>query len=146
MSLESYLSNGWIRRHQSSPDEIARLWAIADRDISQCQTPGLGPEWRFDIAYNAALQSAISALAAAGYRADRQNQHMRTFECLAFTVGLAQSHVDFLDACRRKRHASVYDHIGAISDQEADEMTAMARQLRSQVEAWVKANHTDLIA
>ena len=42
MSLESYLNNGWIRKHESSADEIAKLMAIADRDIAQSQIPGLG--------------------------------------------------------------------------------------------------------
>jgi hypothetical protein len=44
--LTLYLQNRWIRRHRSSRDEISRLLAIADRDIEQSQTPGLGPEWR----------------------------------------------------------------------------------------------------
>ena len=56
MSLQTYLANSWIRRHATSREEIANLLAIADRDIAQSQTPGLGPEWRFDIAYNAAQQ------------------------------------------------------------------------------------------
>jgi hypothetical protein len=64
MSLQLYLSNRWIRRHSSSCDEIERLLAIAKRDIQQSQTPGFGPEWRFDIAYNAALQLATAALSA----------------------------------------------------------------------------------
>ncbi len=71
MSLKSYLRNSWIRRHETSPREIADLLAIADRDVGQSQVPGLGPEWRFDIAYNAVLQLATAALAAAGYRAER---------------------------------------------------------------------------
>ena len=86
MSLELYTNNRWIREHESSPDEIARLLAIADRDIDQSQTPGLGPEWQFDIAYNAVLQLATAALAASGFQAERQNKHMRTLESLEFTM------------------------------------------------------------
>lgn len=82
MTLQRYKENSWIRDHESSADEIETLFAIADRDIQQSQTAGLLPEWRFDIAYNAALQSAVAALAAAGYRAERQNKHMRIIECL----------------------------------------------------------------
>ena len=58
MSLANYLNNKWIHRHESSLDEIRRLLAVADRDIQQSQTTGLGPEWRFDIAYQ--LGTAIS--------------------------------------------------------------------------------------
>lgn len=100
MSLQLYSSNSWIRQHETSKEEIARLLAIADRDIAQSQTTGLGAEWRFDIAYNAALQLATAALAACGYRAERQNKHMRTIECLSFTVGVDNSTMAFFDRCR----------------------------------------------
>jgi hypothetical protein len=145
MSLELYLDNRWIRRHESSVVEITNLLAIADRDIRESQTPGLGPEWRFDIAYNSALQSATAALASAGYRAERQNKHLRTIECLQFTVGLTEKEVAFLDACRRKRHTAVYDQMGAISDLEADEMVQRAISLRQQVEAWIRRTHPELL-
>ncbi len=122
MSLQRYSDNNWIRAHETSVEEIGRLLLIADRDIEQSTTPGLGPEWRFDIAYNAVLQLATAALAASGYRAERQSKHMRTIECLAFTLGADDSMVSFLDRCRRKRHAAVYDQVGMVSDHEADEM------------------------
>ena len=145
MSLETCLRNGWIRRHESSAAEVANLFAISDRDIHESQTPGLGPEWRFDIAYNSALQSATAALAAAGYMAERQNKHMRTIECLEFTVGLDRTETGFLDMCRRKRHAAVYEQLGAISDQEAGEMVQFAQDLRRRVEEWIRREHPDLL-
>lgn len=141
MTLRRYLDNSWIRRHETSRQEIAELLAIADRDIQQSQTPGLGPEWRLGIAYNAALQLATAALAVAGYQAERQNKHQRTIECLAFTVGLEGREVDFLDVCRRKRHANIYDQVGAVSDREAEEMISFAKSLRGQFESWLKDNH-----
>lgn len=146
MTLELYARNSWIRDHESTVDEIANLLAIADRDIRESQTQGLGAEWRFDIAYNSALQSATSALAAAGYRAERQNKHTRTIECLEFTVGLDDKEVAFFDACRRKRHTAVYDQVGAISDQEADEMIQFAKRLREQVERWIRQEHPKLLS
>jgi len=57
---------------------------VADRDIRQSNAADMEPEWRFDIAYNASLQLAVAALAAAGYQAERQNKHQRTIECLGF--------------------------------------------------------------
>ncbi len=141
MSLQLYSSNHWIREHESSAAEINNLFAIADRDIMQSQTTGLGAEWRFDIAYNAALQLATAALAAAGYRAERHNKHMRTLESLAFTVGLEKDTVDFLDHCRRKRHVAIYEQIGAISDQEAGELLDVTQRLRSIVEDWICREH-----
>jgi hypothetical protein len=146
MSLDLYLRNGWIRRHETAPEEIRTLLEIADRDIAQSQTPGLGPEWRFDIAYNAALQLAVASLAASGFRAERQNKHQRCIECLEFTVKLDRRDVDFLDVCRRKRHVAVYEQVGAVSDQEAAEMIALAGRLRRLVEDWLRREHGDLLA
>ncbi len=145
MSLESYSRNRWIRRHETSPREIADLLAIVDRDVGQSQIPGLAPEWRFDIAYNAVLQLATAALATAGYQAERQNKHQRTLECLAYTLGIERERVLFLDTCRRKRHKAIYERVGAISDAEADEMIAAAKQLRGEVTEWIRKRRPELV-
>ncbi len=146
MSLEIWVNNAWLKRHETSRQEISNLLAITDRDIEQSQTAGLGPEWRFDIAYNAALQSATAALAAAGYQAERANKHMRVIQSLEFTVGLDKQTIDFLDTCRRKRHVAVYEQVGAVSDQEAQEMTELAKELRFAVEKWLKQHYNDLLS
>lgn len=39
-----------------------------DRDLADSEAEGLSPDWRMNIAYNAALQAATAALAAAGER------------------------------------------------------------------------------
>jgi hypothetical protein len=145
MSLESYSRNRWIRRHRSSSREIRDLFALADRDIEQSQVRGLGPEWRFDIAYNSALQSATEALAAAGFRAERANKHLRVIECLEFTVGLDKTAVRVFDRFRRKRHLAVYDRVGAVSDREAMEMLELAKQLRQRVETWIRSEYPALL-
>ena len=146
MTLQRYLESSWIRQHETSPQEIRDLLAIAERDIAQSQTPGLGPEWRFGIAYNATLQLATAALAAEGYQAERQNKHQRTIECLAWTIGLKPNEVALLDLCRRKRHTNVYDQVGAISDQEADEMLESAKRLRTQTMSWLKKRFPKLLS
>jgi len=146
MSLEIWVNNAWLKRHETSRQEISNLLAITDRDIEQSQTAGLGPEWRFDIAYNAALQSATAALAAAGYQAERANKHMRVIQSLEFTVGLDKQTIDFLDTCRRKRHVAVYEQVGAVSDQEAQEMIELAKELRLAVEKWLKQHYNDLLS
>jgi len=119
--------------------------ALADRDIEQSQVWGLGPEWRFDIAYNSALQSATAALAAAGFRTERSNKHLRVIECLGFTVGLDKTTVRVFDRFRRKRHVAVYDRVGAVSDREAMEMLELAKQLRQRVETWIRSEYPELL-
>ncbi len=145
MNFDVYLKNGWIKPHEASRDDIGRLLAIADRDIGQSKVAGLEPEWKFDIAYNAALQLATAALAASGFEAERQNKHQRTIECLTFSLKtLSAKDAIFFDKCRQKRHVSVYDMVGAISAQEAAEMTEFAGRLRRLINAWLKATHPSL--
>jgi ABC-type proline/glycine betaine transport system substrate-binding protein len=70
MSLQDWLKNGWLTEHRTSLKEIKDLLAVAERDLNDCRTArkaGLSPDWQLNIAYNAALQVATAALAAAGF-------------------------------------------------------------------------------
>jgi hypothetical protein len=78
--LQDWLKNNWLVKHRTSAEEIASLLAIVERDISNSQVAGLSPDWRLNIAYNAALQAATAALAAAGFRAAREQHWNRTGE------------------------------------------------------------------
>ena len=55
-----------------------------------------------------------------------------------------ESDIAAFDVCRRKRHSNVYDQVGAVSEQEADEMVAFTKTLRTQVVAWLRNNHPGL--
>ena len=50
-----------------------------------------------------------------------------------------------LDAFREKRHTAGYQHAGAVSEQEADEMIGLARKLREDVRRWLSAQHPELL-
>jgi uncharacterized protein (UPF0332 family) len=146
MSLPEWLKNGWLIKHQTSPEEIRDLLGIADRDLADCQTAGLSPDWRFNIAYNAALQAATAALAAAGYRAERTSHHYRVIQTLAFTIGADNSLIAQFDQFRKKRNLSDYDRAGMVSDQEVREVLDLARKLRQNVEKWLKSKHPKLVS
>jgi hypothetical protein len=145
MSLKNWLSNGWLTEHKSSKQEIGELLGIAERDLEQALTPGLSPDWRLNIAYNAALQTAVAALAALGYRAGRENKHYRVIQSLVFSIGLASDLVLLFDQFRKKRNISDYERAGMVSDQEADEMYALAKNLYEQIQIWLKTEHPDLV-
>ena len=68
MSLQNWVAQGWIQEHKTSPQEIASLLAVADRDLANAQIETLAAEWRLIIAYNSALRTATAALAAAGFQ------------------------------------------------------------------------------
>jgi hypothetical protein len=145
MSLGDWLRNGWLVEHETSPQEIIDLLRIADRDLRECQTVGLSPDWRLAMAYNSALGSATAALSAAGYRATRDGHHYRIIQSLAYTIGAGAELTVRLDAFRKKRNISDYERSGAVSAQEADEMFVFARMLRKSVGEWLEKSHPKLL-
>jgi hypothetical protein len=145
MSLQSWLQNSWLVQHATSADEIANLLALSDRDLAACQVEKLPADWRFVIAYNSGLQAATAALAAAGYRATRDNHHYRVIQSLEFTIAPGSEVIGAFDGFRKKRNVSSYDLAGAVSDAEADEMFELATRLRKDAETWIRATRPQLL-
>ena len=144
MTLRNWENSGWLLRHKTTPQEIRDLLRIADRDLSDCETKGLSSDWRFNIAYNAALQLSIAALAACGYRTSRQAHHYRSVQSLALTLGILAPWIDALDHFRKKRNMSDYEQADLISDQEVQEMIALAKDLKQKVLSWLRLKHPGL--
>ena len=145
MSLRDWLKNGWLIEHKTSRQEIADLLGVADRDLADCKTPGLSPDWRLNIAYNAALQSATAVLAALGYRPSRDAYHYRVIQSLAYTLELEPALIAQLDMFRKKRNIGDYERAGMVSAHEANEMAALAKRLRREVEEWLIVNYPELM-
>jgi hypothetical protein len=141
----TWLENRWLTEHASSPQEAADLLTVVDRDLADSEIEGLSADRRLEIAYNAALQLAILALAAEGYRAARDRAHMYPILSLEYTVGVEPSIVDTLDAVRRKRHKTNYERAGTASHSEAEEVRELASDLRQQVLDWLQAQHPELL-
>ena len=144
MSLQSWLQNSWLVQHKTSAEEIANLMRISDRDLVACKAKELPADWKLAIAYNAALQAATAALAAAGYRVSRDNHHYRVIQSLELTIGASRKQVDTFDGFRKKRNVSSYDLSGTVSQKEADEMLKLAAEIRTEVEKWIRMTRTEL--
>lgn len=145
MTLQNWLLNGWLTPHKTSRQEISDLLAVADRDLSDCQSSGLSTDWKLNIAYNSALQAATAALAASGYRAARESHHFRIIQSLAYTIGANTDSINLFDLYRKKRNIGGYERAGATSAQEANEMFLLAKNIRSDVEAWLRKTHPELV-
>lgn len=144
MSLKDWAKAGWLVEHRTSREEIADLLGLADRDLGDCRSPGLSPDWQLAIAYNAALQAATAALAAAGFRAAREAHHYRVIQSLIFTLKADSGLIAQFDQFRKKRNISGYDRAGSTSDQEAREMEKLARKITELVKEWLRKNHPKL--
>jgi len=145
MSLKDWQENRWLAEHEPSSEEVADLLTVVNRDLQDAAVDRLSADWRLGIAYNAALQLALLALAAEGYRPERQRTHERAVQSLRLTIGLDQEVVDTLDVVRRKRHLSIYERAGTASSSEAEEVYRLAVALRDQVLEWMKREHPELL-
>lgn len=145
MSLRDWLRNNWVVEHKTSHQEIASLLAIVDRDLANAKVAGLSEDWQFNIAYNAALQAASAALAAAGFRAAREQHHYRTVQSLVLTIGWSSARVSQFDRFRKKRNVIGYESAGVVSQQEAQEMSDLAVELRKALLVWLRKHHPNLL-
>ncbi|MDQ3674964.1 MAG: hypothetical protein M3365_11375 [Gemmatimonadota bacterium] len=144
MNFADWERNGWLTAHRTSPSEIRDLLGVVERDLADSAAKGLSADWRMSIAYNAALQAATAALAAAGYRASRDQHHHRVIQSLGGTIGADRGVVAAFDAFRKKRNTTGYERAGAVSDAEATAMRQLATRIRDDVVAWLRSAHPHL--
>jgi hypothetical protein len=147
MSLSDWRKNGWLQPHNPSPREITELLAVVERDLSASIDPKLDGDWRFAIAYNAAIQCAAMALKASGNEAPKGGgAHYRTIESLRFTIGADDVLVEVLQKFRASRGDAIYRTVGIASNAEIDELRKMAVDLRDRVKRWLETNHPKLLS
>ena len=145
MSLEQWAKNGWLRSHKTSRREIADLLAIVDRDLKDAEGD-ISADWKFGIAYNAALKLCTILLHSSGYRPEKSLAHYRTLQALPLILG--ERHKDdanYLDTCRTKRNTAEYDRAGVTTEEDARELIDFVRELRGEVIDWLRKNHPKLI-
>jgi len=134
MSLQEWRKFGWLKPHATSLDELRNLLAIVDRDIEDAETEDLSNDWKFGIAYNAALKLCTMMLYASGFMPEKTLAHYRTLISLQYTIGPhRKSDAEYLDACRIKRNHVEYDYIEGASATEARELLDFVRELRIEV-------------
>jgi len=147
MILKQWADNGWLRPHRTSPEEIENLISIVDRDIADAQEEGISADWRFGIAYNAALKLCTILLYASGYRAERALQHFRTIQAMPLILGNERKEdAQYLDSCRIKRNVVEYDYVGGATEDDANELIGFATDLKEDVMIWLKSNYPQLLS
>ncbi|MEK6299349.1 MAG: hypothetical protein AABO41_01395 [Acidobacteriota bacterium] len=145
MSLKQWANDGWLRPHQTSPQEIADLLGIIERDLADAEG-NISPDWRFGIAYNGVLKLCTILVQASGYRVEKNMQHYRTIAALPLVLGeQRKDDADYLDVCRRKRNTTEYDRAGGATIEDASELVAFAKELRADVLDWLNQHHPDLV-
>jgi hypothetical protein len=145
MSLKQWEDNGWLKPHRTSRQEISNLLNIVERDLQDARRE-ISADWRFGIAYNAALKLCRILLSAEGYRPSHELQHYLTLAALPEILGEAKiADAKYLDDCRKKRNIAEYEYVGGASGPDADELIEFVKDLRDEVIAWLKKNHPGLL-
>lgn len=145
MDLSDWCKFGWLKKHETDERELTNLLAIADRDIDDASAGGLSNDWKFGIAYNAALKLCTMMLYDAGYMPEKNLAHYRTLLSIEYTLG-AERKTDavYLDACRSKRNHVEYDYVDGASAAEAQELLAFAKELRQEVVSKLRTKYPNL--
>ncbi|RKX39488.1 MAG: hypothetical protein DRP64_14185 [Verrucomicrobia bacterium] len=145
MPLEQWFKNGWLKAHQPSRNEIAGLLAIVERDLADARADGLSADWKFGIAYNAALKLCAILLHAEGYKAEKNLNHYRTIHALGEVFPERKADVHYLDACRAKRNAAEYESVGIVAPADSDELVEFICEFKPVVLEWLRKKHPELV-
>jgi hypothetical protein len=146
VTLQNLLRIGRLNEHAPTADEVVRLLAAIDRNISDAGVASISEATRFDAAYKAVMQCALVAMLAAGYRpaTSEPGHHQTLIQSLPLTLGAASEAWVVLDALRRQRNAN--DYTGQpITKAAMTECIAQAKALRSLLRSHLAAKHAALL-
>jgi hypothetical protein len=147
MSLENWLRNGFLRKHDPTLAEVQQLLGVVDRELSDASAQGLSPDGKFEHAYNAARLLCMIALHASGYEVGKgSGHHHYIINSLEHTLGASQAdNTVYLSRCSKQRSQGLYDRAGVVDQKDADDLLATAAQLKADVLAWLRANHSQIL-
>lgn len=132
--------------HKTSQKEVANLINIVERDLSDA-AEGISYDWRFGIAYNAALKLCTILLYTSGYRSERSLQHYRTIQAMPLILGAERRNdAEYLETCRKKRNIVEYDYVGGATEADVNELISFVQNLQHDVLGWLKKYHPEFVS
>lgn len=145
MSLKDWLDNGWLKQHKPDRQEITDLLSIVERDLADAEISALSVDWRFGIAYNAALKLCTIILYAQGYRPENAFAHYRAIMALKEISNQNwKDHSVYLNSCRMQRNTLEYDRAGTVSEDEANQLIVFTRAFQAEVKDYLAEHFPDL--
>ena len=131
-TLQNLAKIGKLKAEPPDQAEFDGLLRSARNRLPDAQNPGLNPESRFSLAYDAAHSLALAALRWHGYRSE--NRYI-VFQILGSTVSFPAAKWRFLDNCHQKRNRALYDGEYEEDEPLIRELIAVAKELQAAVEA-----------
>ena len=146
MSLKELSSQGSIKSHKTSKEEVENLLGLARRDIKDAKVDTISTDRRFATAYNAILQLATLVIYCKGYMPTGVGHHYTVFKALKIIMGENYYDIaDYFDSCRAKRNITDYRHTGEISESETGELIKDAEKFLKIVLEFIKKYHPSLL-
>ncbi len=147
-TLINWLKEERLKQHKTSKNEIAQLFKIVERDLSDAQIDELSSDRRFITAYNAGLQLTTIVMRIYGLRTNpnKAGHHRISIDALAEILGRNfQGFSDYLHACRVKRNTCDYTSSGEVSNGEVTEIIKEVQTFKKQIIEWIKNNHPQFL-
>jgi uncharacterized protein (UPF0332 family) len=130
MSIEKMVNEGSIHPFKATADEISKAMAIARRDLALAESIlDESLDWSYSIAYNAVLQACRAYMFSQGYRPAATESHKTTMEFMKIAVDEPfKNTVSYFDRVRKKRHRTLYDEVGLVTEKEAAQLLSKAKE------------------
>lgn len=136
--IQIMLDSRQIEESAAVAGEAEGLWRKAVQTLASSTVPGLDPNARFTLVYQAALQAATSLIRAAGFRVRGEAHHHHTFAAVAaLELGDLSDAARDLNVICRKRHGAIYDWETQIEEQHVEEIRTAAWRLFVHAEPWL---------
>jgi len=130
--LQNLARAGKLKAEPPDQAEFDGLVRSAGRKLPDARNPGLSPDSRFILAYDAAHSLALAALRWHGFRPE--NRYI-VFQVLGSSVSFPEAKWRILDNCHQKRNVALYDGDYAEDEQLISELIKVAGELEIAVNA-----------
>ena len=136
MSIERLIKEGSVHSFIGTSEEINRAMDIAKRDLTLAESIlNESLDWSYSIAYNAILQACRAYMFRLGYRPATYEAHKATLEFMRIVADEPfEKTIVYFDRVRRKRHRTVYDEVGLITQKEAEQLIKKAKDFLVYIE------------
>jgi len=143
MSLDNLVGRG-LQREPSDGEEVRRyLRRIASR-LADARSDSISFESRFDLAYEALLQTGLVALRAHGYRVDsRGGHHVTALQTLNLTVGYPKEKLRLADQFRRQRSQGLYDGSFEPTGAEVTALIELTDEVKLYLHRWLEQHRPE---
>jgi len=138
-----------LKEEKPSREEIADLLKLVDQKLEDCRIvaeTSVSADHYHTTVYEAALPCAAAPLRAEGYRIPSASNggHSLLFQALTFTVDKKLKYSDPLQEARKLRNQTVYTSIVSLNKPDISKLLTTVRELRGDVEKWLRKEHPEL--